>query len=385
MRQRSCDFMSGMALTHTAPPRAVALASAAAAAGVALAGAGPLAPATASAAAVQPGTPHAATSTLLTLTTNSVPALSVPAFQGSYATTGLAQNGGDTAADATHDPDAVLERITLDQPAQSKTHSDAGKNWADAQTAVEYSLHGKKLYSIAAVEARAECTSSPLAATTYVHTDPESVNVLGTGVTIGKTTIPVTGAQLGVAAVDHGSLSVTYTRAAAQEEQTATITARAHLDLSISGTFYDSKGKQLYSGPLQNLRIADVQATCQASPTAPPSPTTAPPSTPGSRSANPASSPAQGPAQPSTLKGAPIPAALNAPAPHHVNHAVDQRSGADNQPGTPENGPMQPAQNTARTTPESSNASLWWAVLSVLGLGGGVGLYLATRRRGQHQ
>ena len=388
--------MSGMALSRTVPARAAALVSAAVAGGTALAGAGLPAPAAAArTAAAQAASAHAAASTLITLTVDSVPALALNAFQGSYASSTVAQNGGDDSADGAHDPAGVLDRITLDQPAQSKTHSDPAKNWADAQPSMEYSLHGKKLYSISSVDAHAECAPSSPGATTYVHTAPDSVNVLGKAISTGKTTVPVTGTQIGISGVDHGSLDVTYTTAATQEQQTAAVSAHAHMDLSISGVFYNSSGKQLYSGPLQRLRLGDVQVACQ---TAGPTPTTstsstAPP-TPGSSSAIAGGPQPAGPGAPSTVGDAAAPAYMHAPAagaaagPAHAHHAGPPEKGAKNEPGSaaPQDGPMVPAANTAKAAPSGGgDGSMWWALLSVLGLGGGASLYLATRRRGQHE
>jgi hypothetical protein len=387
IRRRSCDFMAAMALSRTAPPRALALLAAAAAGGTALAGAGLVASAAASAQAI--GT-HAAVSTLITVTVDSVPALSLNAFQGSYATSSVAQNGGDGSA-GTQDPTGVLDRIALDQPAQSTTHSDPAKNWADAQPAVEYMLHGKKLYSVSAVDAHAECTPTSQGASTYVHTAPNSVTVLGTTIGTGKTTMPVTGAQLGVAGVDHGSLNVSYTTTATQGQQASTTSAHAHMDLSISGVFYDSAGKLLYSGPLQKLRLGDVQTTCPSAGAATPAPT--PSSASGSVAAGSTSASADGdpqmpgPAAPSTLKNDPDPAAY-AHAPQKARHNGHPRGNAKEEPGAaaPEDGPKLPAANAASTTASSGgDGSLWWALLSVLALGGGVGLYFATRRRGRHQ
>ncbi|WP_370364685.1 hypothetical protein [Catenulispora sp. GP43] len=386
-----------MALSRTAPPRALAPLAAAAATVVcaaALAGAGLPASAAAMAAtaATAATTPRAAASTLVTVTVDSIPALSLNAFQGSYATSTVAQNGGDASADGTQDPAGVLDRITVDQPAQSKTHSDPAKNWADAQPSVEYTLHGKKLYAISSVDAHAECTpSSQGANNTYVHTAPTSVTVLGTSVATGKTTLPVTGAQLGMTSVDHGSLDVSYTTTATQAQQTAATSAHAHLDLSISGVFYDSAGKQLYSGPVQKLRLGDVQVACQSSgaTTPAPTPTAGTSSAPGSPAASTPSDGQQaaGPAVPSTLKGAPGPAAY-VPSPHSVRHSGHLRGGAKSEPGpaAPENGPMLPAAKAASTSAsDGGDASLWWALLSVLALGCGTGLYFATRRRGSHQ
>ncbi|MEY9904064.1 hypothetical protein ABIA35_000270 [Catenulispora sp. MAP12-49] len=393
--------MAAMALSRTAPPRALALLPTAAAtvvcaaALVALTGAA--LPASAQAAPASAPTPtsaattaHAAASTLVTVTVDSVPALSLTSFQGSYATSTVVQNGGDASADSTQDPTGLLDRVTVDQPALAKTHSDPAKNWADAQPSVEYTLHGKKLYSISAVDTHAECTPSAQGADTYVHTTPSSVTVLGTSIATGKTTVPVTGAQLGAAGVDHGSLEVSYTTTATQAQQTATTSGHAHLDLSISGVFYDSAGKQLYSGPVQKLRLGDVQAACQSSGATTPAPTSMPgTSAPGSPvGTTPADVPqTAGPAAPSTLKGAPGPAAYVA-SPHHARHSGHARVGTKDEPGpaVPENGTMLPAANADSTTASGGgDASLWWAVLSVLALGCGTGLYFATRRRGRHQ
>jgi len=376
--------MAAMALSRTAPPRALALLAATAAGGTALVGAGLVASAAASAQATGS---HAAVSTLITLTVDSVPALSLNAFQGSYATSTVAQNGGDASA-GPQDPAGVLDRITLDQPAQSTAHSDPAKNWADAQPAVEYLLHGKKLYSISSVDAHAECTPTSQGANTYVHTAPSSVTVLGTTVGTGKTTVPVTGAQLGIAGVDHGSLDVSFSTTASQSQQASTSSGHAHMDLSISGVFYDSAGKQLYSGPLQKLRLGDVQTTCQNAGATTPAPTSSSSGSAaaGSTSAGAGSHPQMpGPAAPSTLKNN---QAAFAHAPQKAQHSGHLRGNAKGEPGAavPEDGPKLPAANAASTTASGgSDGSLWWALLSVLALGGGVGLYAATRRRGRHQ
>lgn len=373
-----------MALSRSAPPRAAALVSAAFACGTALAGAG----LPASAATAAPA--RAAASTLITLTVTGVPALGTDSFQGSYATSTVAQNGGDNSAD-TADPTGVLDRITVNQPAPSKTHSDPARNWADAQPAVEYALHGKKLYSISSVDAHAECTPSSSAPTTYVHTTADSVNVLGKSIPAGKTTVPVTGAQLGAAGVDHGSLTVSYTTAATQEKQTSSVSAHAHMDLDISGVFYDSAGKQLYSGPVQKLRLGDVQVACQS--------TGATPSTSASSAAS--STPMPAPGSPSAIAGSPQAAVRGMPSaeedttnpagaahPHNTHHEADPRKSTrvETTPAAPQNGPMVPAANTAKTASSGGgDTSAWWALLSVVALGSGAGLYIATRKRGRHQ
>ncbi|NUP45843.1 MAG: hypothetical protein HOW97_00800 [Catenulispora sp.] len=374
------------------------LASAAAAGGVAIASAGLLIPDQSAQAAT-----NVATSTLINLTVDHVPALGLTAFQGTYATSGVPQNGGDDAADTAQDPDGVLKHITVTGPAQSKTHSDAVKNWAQSQLVsaigtkspaappVAYFMNGKQIYSIGSLDSYAECTLPPTGpyALAYVHTDANAVNVLGTTIPAGKTTtVPVTGAQIGVPSVDHGSLQATYTTTATPAQQTAGATsAHAHLDLSFSGTFYDAAGKQLYSGPIQKVRFGDVLATCENAGPTPPTSSTTPtsPTTPTTPTTTPTT-----PTSPTTPPTSPAPTTPTSPpgppastsSPRHPHHSAHTHGGG---PSSPENGPMQPAGQT-RTLPNTGGGpSGWWAALSVVGLGTGVLLFFATRRRGKHQ
>ena len=46
---------------------------------------------------------------------------------------------------------------------------------------------------------------------------------------------------------------------------------------------------------------------------------------------------------------------------------------------------MQPAAQTESLADSDGGPSWWWAVLSALGVSGGVLMYFATRRRGKHQ
>ncbi|GAA1951073.1 hypothetical protein GCM10009838_02750 [Catenulispora subtropica] len=379
------------------------VASAAAAGGVAIAGTGSLfpgEPAQAVTVAVPVPVPvpvpvtTVADSTLVNLTIDDVPALGLTAFQGKYATSGVAQNGGDDAADPAQDPDGVLKHLTITGPTQAETHSDAAKNSAlarlGATPALSYSLHGKPIYTIGALDTDAGCTEA------HVHADPNAVNVLGTTVPPGKTTtIPVTGAQVGVTGVDHGSLTVGYTTTAAPP--TGTMPARAHIDLSLTGTFYDSTGKELYSGPMQKARFADVQVTCENTSTPTPSGTASasasrpsttssaalPPAMPGGPAAPDAGAVAE-PPLPSTMTSPGDASANGGKAPHHARHPLQSR-GARNGPTSPAEGPMQPVAQTGALPADQGGDAWWWAVLSALGLGGGVAMYFATRHRGKHQ
>jgi hypothetical protein len=165
------------------------------------------------------------------------------------------------------------------------------------------------------------------------------------------------------------------------------------MDLSISGVFYDSAGKQLYSGPVQKLRLGDVQTTCQSAGATTPAPTPSSASGSGSVAASSTSASAHGdpqmpgPAAPSTLKDEQDPAAY-VHAPQKAQHNGHPHGNAKGEPeaAAPKDGPKLPAANAASTTASGgSDGSLWWALLSVLALSGGAGLYLATRRRGRHQ
>ncbi|MFL6114799.1 MAG: LPXTG cell wall anchor domain-containing protein [Catenulispora sp.] len=311
----------------------------------------------------------AATSTLISVTMDRVPALGLRAFHGTFATSAVAQNNGDDAADTTQDPARVLRRITINSSAQSRTSSDPAKTWARAQLSAAYSLHGKQIYSVDALDSYADCTSE------YVHED--GVQVLGTAIPAGKTTaVPVTGSQIGVRDVDHGTLNVTYTTIAAS--------GHAHLDLVITGSFYSSAGRELYSGPMQKVRFGDVQVACASStPATPAAPTVTvtvnDPADP-TDAADPA---APKNPQPVSSGDAPEPARrASTPLPH--SHHTSPPQGASSDPAASGNGAMRPAAQSA-ALPRSSDISVWWMVLSGLGLAGGILLYFATRRRGGHQ
>ncbi|OLE26531.1 MAG: hypothetical protein AUG49_07955 [Catenulispora sp. 13_1_20CM_3_70_7] len=328
---------------------------------------------------------NAATSTLISVTIDRVPALKLHAFHGTFAASAVAQNDGDDAADTAQDPAGVLRYVTIDDSAQSKTHSDPAKTWARSQVSPSYSRHGKQIYTIGSLDSYADCTSA------YVHED--GVKVLGTTVPAGKeTAVPVTGSQLGVRGVDHGTLDVTYTTTAAS--------GHAHLDLTITGSFYNSAGRELYSGPVQKARFGDVQVTCasstptsSSSSTAPPSPTTptSPTATAGSNDAAGSAEPgdsddpaAPEPPKPVSSGDSSEPQAEGGSTPRHRSHHVAHPAGASSTPAASGNGPMQPAAKTAAPR-HRSGTSVWWMVLSGLGLGGGILLYFATRRRGGHQ
>ncbi|NUR60654.1 MAG: hypothetical protein HOV87_18630 [Catenulispora sp.] len=383
------------------PWRTGLLAAAASAGGVAIAGAGLVLPSE-SAQAVT----NVATGTLVNLTTDAVPPLGLSGFHGAAATSGLAQNGGDNAADTSQDPDGVLKHLTINGPAQSKTHADPVKNWAKAQmvSAAASFSSGKQLYTIASLDSYAECTSPPTgpSAMAYVHADADAVKVLGTTIPAGKTTaVSVTGAQLGVTGVDHGSLRVAYTTTATPAVQTAGVTsAHAHLDLTIAGTFYDAGGKEIFNGQVQKVRFGDVSATCENSAPTPPSSTSTLPTTPATPTSPMTPTSPTSPTGPTPATGTPTPtapttgppAAPTAPVgstpatghtaahPHHSKH-----HGGSGGANGPENGPMQPAGRPAALsdTGTGGGPSVWWAALSVTGLGGGAALYLLTRRRGK--
>ncbi|MFD0639049.1 LPXTG cell wall anchor domain-containing protein [Catenulispora yoronensis] len=362
------------------PWRTGALAAAAAAGGVAIASAGLLLPGRPAAAAAD-----VATSVLVNLTIDDVPALGLTAFHGTYATSGIPQNGGDHAADPAQDPDGVLQHITIAGPASSKTHSDPVKNWAQSQLIaaigtsqppppppVMYFMNGTEIYTIASLDSYAECTSPPVGpyALAYVHTDANAVNVLGTIVPEGTTvSIPVTGAQIGVPTVDHGTLSAQYTTTADPPQQTAGATsAHAHMDLVLSGTFYDVAGTQLYSGPVQQARFGDVTATCQGS-----EPTTSSTSVPTTTPVTPPTTPTSASPPPTTPPTPPTPTTVPTSKPHPPHHSSPSPGGG---------GQTRPA----GTLPDTGGGSSgWWMALSAIGLGAGTMLlFLATRRHGKH-
>jgi hypothetical protein len=336
----------------------------------------------------------AATSTLVSLTISDVPALHLTAFQGSYGTSGVPELGGENAGDSS-DPDGVLTHVTLSGPGVSRTSSSSGKNSAQAQfpgatgaspkqppSPFILKLNDRTLFQIGSMDSYSECTPPPVGpgALAYVHIDATSLKVLGKTVAVGRTSIPVTGTEIGVPAVATGTVTVVYKQVATPPAQTAGVsTATAHIDLTFSGTFQDSGGKQVYSGPMERLTLGTVRVTCPGVvPTTPASP-------------SPASAPTPSPpADPTAPTGPPTAATTDPSGPTTHAPAQPRPSGPPGPPTGSDGGSGGAGGGGTRGgasggVPKTAGPSGWWPVMSGLGLAAGGGLFATTRRRGRHQ
>jgi uncharacterized repeat protein (TIGR01451 family) len=108
----------------------------------------------------------------------------------------------------------------------------------------------------------AQCTP-PHAVMTDSHILPPLTfgHTLTDGVPV---TVSVTGAQLGLPAVEDGTLTITMTTI---KESTGTTSAAVRTVITIDGTLNGTGGTALYSGPLATLTLGDVSAQCSSGPT----------------------------------------------------------------------------------------------------------------------
>ncbi|MFB8069745.1 hypothetical protein [Streptomyces californicus] len=232
-----------------------------------------------------------ATSVLADLTISDVPAAGLDAFNGVFGTAGSPPNGGLDNGDLS-DPSGVLNYLTVRGQAVARTNAEAAKNWAQAQASgFTLSLNERNFLAVGSLDAYAECIPAPIGplALAYARTDSNTINVLGRQVPTGTTQIEVTGAELGAAGVSTATLTIQYDQfedpsGGGYQPQSS---ARAGLDITISGVLRDEEGRELYNGPLIDVELGHVDVTCDGTtsppttppPTSPP-PTTVPPTSP---------------------------------------------------------------------------------------------------------
>ncbi|MFJ6489076.1 hypothetical protein [Streptomyces californicus] len=232
-----------------------------------------------------------ATSVLADLTISDVPAAGLDAFNGVFGTAGSPPNGGLDNGDLS-DPSGVLNYLTVRGQAVARTNAEAAKNWAQAQASgFTLSLNERNFLAVGSLDAYAECIPAPIGplALAYARTDSNTINVLGRQVPTGTTQIEVTGAELGAAGVSTATLTIQYDQfedpsGGGYQPQGS---ARAGLDITISGVLRDEEGRELYNGPLIDVELGHVDVTCDGTtsppttppPTSPP-PTTVPPTSP---------------------------------------------------------------------------------------------------------
>ncbi|MFJ1800735.1 hypothetical protein [Streptomyces sp. NPDC088180] len=223
-----------------------------------------------------------ANSILADLTISDVPAAGWDGFSGTFGTAGSPPNGGLDNGDLS-DPSGVLDYLTVRGQAVVRTNAEPERNWAQAQASgFTLSLNERDFLSVGSLDAYTECIPAPIGplALAYARTDSNTIGVLGRQVPTGTTQLEVTGAELGADDVSTATLTVQYDQiedpaGGAYQPQTS---ARAGLDITISGNLRDEDGQELYDGPLIDVELGHVDVSC-AGTTSPPV-TTAPPSQP---------------------------------------------------------------------------------------------------------
>ncbi|MFF8440910.1 hypothetical protein ACF07U_08510 [Streptomyces californicus] len=228
-----------------------------------------------------------ATSVLADLTISDVPAAGLDAFNGVFGTAGSPPNGGLDNGDLS-DPSGVLNYLTVRGQAVARTNAEAARNWAQAQASgFTLSLNERDFLAVGSLDAYAECIPAPIGplALAYARTDSNTISVLGRQVPTGTTQIEVTGAELGAAGVSTATLTIQYDQiedpsGGGYQPQSS---ARAGLDITISGVLRDEEGQELYDGPLVDVELGHVEVTCDGTTSPPvttPPPTSPPPTTP---------------------------------------------------------------------------------------------------------
>ncbi|MEU5382356.1 hypothetical protein [Kitasatospora cineracea] len=264
-----------------------------------------------------------ASATLVQLTNQDVPAIGLSAYRGTYGTAHSTTVPDTDTADFSSDPDGMLSRISI-ATRTTQTSTSPSKYFAQAQlTNLVVWFNSSELIhyrpvevgSVASLDSYAECVPPPVGpyALAYNHTDGDEVTVLGHRVGVGTTRLQITGADIGLpATIGPSTLDVTVDQHADPAAQSRQYTAEAWLDVSISGTFTNLRGEQLYTGPVTDARLGEVHVTCpNTSPSPSPSPTPSPsPSPSPTTSPTPTPTPTPSPTHPS-----PSPSPTLAPLP----------------------------------------------------------------------
>jgi hypothetical protein len=168
----------------------------------------------------------------------------------------------------------------------ARTDADPAKNWAEADASgFTLALTRPDFLSFGSLDSYAECVPAPIGplALAYAHTDSDRVTVVGHQLPEGTSEFTVTGDELGLDTVASADLTVTYDRIEDPSGGAAqpAASARAGVDISVSGTFTGTDGSQLYAGPLVDLELGHVAVSCeQAPPTDTGTPTETPTVTP---------------------------------------------------------------------------------------------------------
>ena len=281
--------------------RPSAVLTAAATAAVVTTAAALLAPATPAAAAAAAGG-QSSSAQLVRLDISNVPPLQASLFHGVYGTADSPVVGAPDDPGNFSDPDGVLNHLSVDGAVVTRSSNNTAKVYGQTlNSGMSLYFHSDPFVevrpvagSVATLDTYAECTPPPVGpyALAYARTAGNQIMVAGRTVRVGTTTLNVTGADLNEpTTLGNSTLTVSYLphEVPSTGGQTPGVyQAEAWIDIKVTGVLNDTAGKQVYSGPIVDLRLGEVHASClqMTSPTPSPSPS-------GSKTPTPSPSPSR--------------------------------------------------------------------------------------------
>jgi len=317
---------------------------------------------------------------LVRLDISSVPPLHATLFHGIYGTASSPTVGGEDPGDFS-DPDGVLNHVTITGNKVTRTSNQTAKVYAQSQNSgmtvriksTDLIKLGGPAGSVSTLDTYAECTPPPVGpyALAYARTAADMITVVDRTVTAGTTRLAVTGAELGEpGTLGNSTLTVNldfHEEPSGGGQTPGVSTARAWVDIRVTGVLNNTSGAQVYSGPIVDLRLGQVEAVCDD---VPPSPSPSPSPT----SPSPDPSPTPSPTSPS-----PVPSPTRTETPTPPTPPVTSPYPPYPSPPTPP-GPPQPLPRTG-----SNTAGLAADALLLLGSGAAaLAVVRVSRRRGRH-
>ena len=273
---------------------------------------------TTAAALLAPATPAAAaggqssSARLVRLDISNVPPLQASLFHGVYGTADSPVVGAPDDPGNFGDPDGVLAHMSVDGAVVTRSSNNTAKVYGQTlNSGMSLYFHSDPFVeirpvagSVATLDTYAECTPPPVGpyALAYARTAGNQIMVAGRTVNVGTSTLNVTGADLNEpTTLGDSTLTVSFLphEVPSTGGQTPGVyQAEAWIDIKVTGVLNDTAGKQVYSGPIVDLRLGEVHASClqMTSPTPSPSPTeskTPTPSPSPSRTHTPTPSPSE--------------------------------------------------------------------------------------------
>ncbi len=225
---------------------------------------------------------------LVRLDISNVPPLQAGLFHGVY---GKASSPVVDAPDDDgdfSDPDGVLNHISVDGAVVTRSSNTTAKVYGQTlNSGMSLYFHSDPFIevrpvagSVSTLDTYAECTPPPVGpyALAYARTAGNQIMVAGHTVRVGTTTLDVTGAELNEpGTLGDSTLTVSYLphEVPSTGGQTPGVyQAEAWIDITVTGVLNDRAGNQVYSGPIVDLRLGEVHASClmETSPSPSPSP-----------------------------------------------------------------------------------------------------------------